>query len=82
MVKRVEDKSKLYGVDLRGTQPTPGNIAGGLTTIEEKSLGCIHKAGRSPVIGVLEYAESIDPREQKRAQTNIRTYEVKEEDVV
>ena len=41
MVKRIEDKSKLYGVDLRGTQPTPGNIAGGLTTIEEKSLGCI-----------------------------------------
>ena len=62
MVKRVEDKSKRYGVDLRGTQPTPGNIAGGLTTIEEKSLGCIHKAGRSPVIGVLEYAEAIDPK--------------------
>lgn len=62
MVKRVEDKSKLYGVDLRGTQPTPGNIAGGLTTIEEKSLGCIHKAGRSPVIGVLKYAEAIDPK--------------------
>ena len=62
MVKRIEDKSKLYGVDLRGTQPTPGNIAGGLTTIEEKSLGCIHKAGQSPVIGVLEYSESIDPK--------------------
>ena len=41
---------------------TPGNIAGGLTTIEEKSLGCIHKAGQSPVIGVLEYSESIDPK--------------------
>ena len=33
MVKRIEDKSKLYGVDLRGTQPTPGNIAGGAQII-------------------------------------------------
>jgi altronate dehydratase large subunit len=32
-------------------------MAGGLTTIEEKSLGCIYKAGSSPVQGVLAYAE-------------------------
>ena len=61
MVKRIEDKSISYGVDLRGTQPTPGNIEGGLTTIEEKSLGCVYKAGDRPVVGVLEYAESVDP---------------------
>ena len=61
MVKRIEEKSIGYGVDLRGTQPTPGNIAGGLTTIEEKSLGCIYKAGDKPVVGVLEYAEPVDP---------------------
>ena len=61
MVKRIEEKSIGYGVDLRGTQPTPGNIAGGLTTIEEKSLGCIYKAGDKPVVGVLEYAERVDP---------------------
>ena len=61
MVKRVENKSISYGVDLRGTQPTPGNIEGGLTTIEEKSLGCIYKAGDKPVIGVLEYSEPVDP---------------------
>ena len=60
MVKRVEDKSIGCGVDLRGTQPTPGNIEGGLTTIEEKSLGCIYKAGDRPVVGVLEYAESVE----------------------
>ncbi|MEM2755162.1 MAG: UxaA family hydrolase, partial [Candidatus Methanomethylicia archaeon] len=48
---------KSYGVDFRGAQPSPGNIAGGLTTIEEKSLGAIHKAGRSIVKGVLKYAE-------------------------
>ena len=61
MVKRVEEKSIGYGVDLRGTQPTPGNIEGGLTTIEEKSLGCIYKAGDKPVVGVLEYSEPVDP---------------------
>ena len=33
------------GLDIRGTQPSPGNIRGGLTTIEEKSLGATHKAG-------------------------------------
>jgi altronate dehydratase large subunit len=46
-----------WGIDPRGTQPTPGNIAGGITTIEEKSLGNICKAGHSPVQGVLDYAE-------------------------
>lgn len=61
MVKRIEDKSISYGVDLRGSQPTPGNIEGGLSTIEEKSLGCIYKAGDKPVVGVLEYAEAVDP---------------------
>ncbi|MDD4362587.1 MAG: UxaA family hydrolase [Atribacterota bacterium] len=59
MVETVEKRAKEMHVDLRGTQPTPGNIAGGLTTIEEKSLGCIHKAGNSPIIGILEYAEEI-----------------------
>ena len=45
------------GVDMRGAQPTPGNIEGGLTTIEEKSLGAIAKGGstsckrRSPMPG-------------------------------
>lgn len=60
MVRRIEAKSIGYGVDLRGTQPTPGNIEGGLTTIEEKSLGCVYKAGDKSVVGVLEYAESVD----------------------
>ncbi|MGI6070967.1 MAG: UxaA family hydrolase [Blautia sp.] len=57
MVKRIEEKSIASGVDLRETQPTPGNIEGGLSSIEEKSLGCIHKAGDKPLIGVLEYAQ-------------------------
>jgi (2R)-sulfolactate sulfo-lyase subunit beta len=45
------------GVDLLGSQPTQGNIAGGLSTIEEKALGNIQKTGRRPVVGVLAPAE-------------------------
>ena len=45
------------GADLFGSQPTQGNIKGGLSTIEEKALGNIQKAGKSPMVDVLEYAE-------------------------
>ncbi len=45
------------GVDLLGSQPTQGNIAGGLSTIEEKALGNIQKLGTKPVVGVLRPAE-------------------------
>ena len=45
------------GADLLGSQPTQGNIRGGLSTIEEKALGNIQKAGKSPMVDVLEYAE-------------------------
>src|SRR5438105_7205548 len=45
--------------DLMDSQPTKGNIAGGLTTIEEKALGNIHKIGRKCVVdGVLDKAET------------------------
>jgi len=56
IVAAVERETLALGADLRGSQPTPGNMAGGLTTIEEKSLGCIYKAGSSPLRGVLAYA--------------------------
>ena len=46
-----------HGVDLLGSQPTQGNIAGGLSTIEEKALGNIQKLGTKPVVGVLKPAE-------------------------
>lgn len=58
IVNRCETKAKSMGVDLRGSQPTPGNITGGLSTIEEKSLGCIYKGGTRPLCGVLDYSES------------------------
>ncbi|GGE53222.1 D-galactarate dehydratase [Pullulanibacillus camelliae] len=45
------------GVDLLGSQPTQGNITGGLSTIEEKALGNIEKTGTKEIIGVLKPAE-------------------------
>jgi (2R)-sulfolactate sulfo-lyase subunit beta len=45
-------------VDLLGSQPTEGNIRGGLTTIEEKALGNIAKTGTVPVVDVLKPAEA------------------------
>lgn len=46
--------------DLLGSQPTEGNIAGGLSTIEEKALGNIQKIGEARVHGVLEMGEAPD----------------------
>jgi altronate dehydratase large subunit len=57
LVARMENRAKAVGVDMRGGQPTPGNIKGGLTTIEEKSLGAIAKAGHAIVQDVYEYGE-------------------------
>jgi altronate dehydratase large subunit len=57
IVARMEGKAKAMGVDMRGSQPTGGNIRGGLTSIEEKSLGAIVKGGSRPLQGVLEYGE-------------------------
>lgn len=45
--------------DIRGANPSPGNIAGGLSSIEEKSLGCIYKAGTRPLVDVKDYACQI-----------------------
>lgn len=56
-VRHAERAAMRMGVDFRGGQPAPGNIAGGITTIEEKSLGCVHKGGISPVTDVIDYAE-------------------------
>ncbi|PJI07291.1 MULTISPECIES: UxaA family hydrolase [Clostridium] len=39
--------------------PSPGNKAGGITTLEDKSLGCVQKAGSETVIDVLEYADTL-----------------------
>ena len=42
-----------------GENPSPGNKAGGISTLEEKALGCTQKSGKSVVRGVMEYGERI-----------------------
>lgn len=54
-VQRVEDRAKSIGVDIRLANPAPGNIAGGITTLEEKSLGAIVKAGTAKIMEAVEY---------------------------
>ncbi|MBN2151429.1 MAG: UxaA family hydrolase, partial [Candidatus Lokiarchaeota archaeon] len=49
------DEMEAQGTDFRLTQPTLGNRKGGLSTIEEKSLGTIAKAGKAPIQGVVLY---------------------------
>ncbi|MCL4517102.1 MAG: altronate dehydratase family protein [Firmicutes bacterium] len=57
IVRRTEQELALIGGNSLG-DITPGNIAGGLSTIEEKSLGCIRKAGFTPIQEVVDYASS------------------------
>lgn len=64
IVNRTEQRALDMGEDLRGAQPTPGNIEGGLSTIEEKSLGCIYKAGHAPVQQILDYGEKVPTKEK------------------
>ncbi|MEA3454566.1 MAG: UxaA family hydrolase [Candidatus Caldatribacteriota bacterium] len=59
IVNRMEQRAKMMGVDMRGGQPTTGNIKGGLTTIEEKSLGAIVKGGTKSIQGVYEYGDKV-----------------------
>jgi altronate dehydratase large subunit len=57
MVLRLEAEAMSRGMDIRGTNPTPDNMRGGLTTIEEKALGAMAKAGTRPLSGVLSYGQ-------------------------
>ncbi len=57
VVARYENSINYEGIDIRGAQPSRGNIEGGLSTLEEKSLGAAKKAGNAPFTGVLDYAD-------------------------
>ena len=59
IVNAMETRAKSLGCDMRKGQPTPGNIAGGLSSIEEKTLGAIVKSGTRPIQGVLDYPELV-----------------------
>lgn len=58
MVRRLEQEALSRGQDIRGTNPTPDNIRGGLSTIEEKALGAMAKSGTRPLRGVLTYGQA------------------------
>jgi (2R)-sulfolactate sulfo-lyase subunit beta len=58
MFNEYQEFIKNEGVDLLGSQPTEGNIKGGLSSIEEKALGNIQKIGKAQIDGVLEMAET------------------------
>lgn len=57
VVRRFEKHVRMYGAELSTGQPTWSNMEAGLSTIEEKSLGCVTKIGSRPIVEVLEYAE-------------------------
>lgn len=62
MCQAYEEHLAKAGQNCRAGQPTPGNKDGGLSTLEEKSLGCIRKGGTRPIVEVLE--EGTRPTKQ------------------
>ena len=59
IVHRYEKALQLVGEEVREGNPSPGNKAGGITTLEEKSLGCIHKGGHTVLNAVFDYAKPV-----------------------
>ena len=53
-----ESAAVAAGIDLTGNNPSPTNVAAGLSSIEEKSLGNIAKSGQRPIEGVIGYGEA------------------------
>jgi altronate dehydratase large subunit len=53
----IEETAKSTGEDIRTVNPIPANIAGGISSLEEKSLGAICKSGTAPIQAVLKYGE-------------------------
>ncbi|MDF2680151.1 MAG: carbohydrate hydrolase [Brevibacillus sp.] len=58
VIKAMEDRAFLMGVDIRTGNPSPGNIKGGLSSLEEKSLGAANKAGSRPLQELIDYAQT------------------------
>mgnify|MGYP001043967855 CR=1 FL=1 len=59
ITRRMEARALECGEDIRGSQPTGDNILGGLSTIEEKSLGAIQKSGSKTILDVVDFADPI-----------------------
>lgn len=64
IVHRFENHIQMNtGEEVREGNPSPGNKEGGLTTLEEKSLGCIHKGGTTDVNAVYDYSKQLNTGE-------------------
>lgn len=61
-VRRREQEQIDAGEDVRKTQPSPGNKDGGITTLEEKSLGCIYKGGSTPIVDMIDCAHAPEKK--------------------
>ena len=60
IIYRFEEHIRVSGhEEIRESNPTPGNIESGITTLEEKSLGCIYKGGHSEISAVFDYAKQV-----------------------
>ncbi|MDN4524244.1 UxaA family hydrolase [Fictibacillus fluitans] len=57
VIDQMENRAILMGVDIRTGNPSPGNIEGGLSSLEEKSLGASNKSGTTPLHELINYAE-------------------------
>ncbi|WP_284646150.1 UxaA family hydrolase [Paenibacillus silviterrae] len=57
VIEAMEQRAFAMGIDIRTGNPSPGNIKGGLSSLEEKSLGAANKAGSRPLEELIQYAE-------------------------
>jgi altronate dehydratase large subunit len=61
-VREKDAAFKALGENIRGRNPSPGNIRAGISTLEEKSLGCINKSGSRPFTALVGYGDMVDVR--------------------
>ena len=59
IVHRYEAALRLVGEEVREGNPSPGNKAGGITTLEDKSCGCVQKGGSAPIMDVIGYGDRV-----------------------
>ena len=59
IVHRYEAALRLVGEEVRDGNPSPGNKAGGITTLEDKSCGCVQKGGTAPIMDVIGYGDPV-----------------------
>ena len=58
VIEAMENRAILMGVDIRTGNPSPGNMEGGLSSLEEKSLGAANKAGSRPLQELIDYSQA------------------------